>query len=121
MQLIRFDQNKAHRIEHYQSVGASHAAIGHSTGETRLGCIYFEPGGILGAHPAGVDQLFLVVSGEGWVSGEDGQRTAVSAGTGALWRAGEVHESGSDRGMTAIVIQASELFTPRSPGLTGGE
>ncbi len=116
MQLIRFDQNHAHPIEHYQSIGASHAAIGHSTAETRLGCIYIEPGGILGAHPAGVDQFFLVVSGEGWISGEDGQRTAVSAGTGALWRAGEMHESGSDRGMTAIVIQASQLVMANPPG-----
>ncbi len=121
MQLISFDRDNAQPIERYQSVGATHVAIARSSGDTHLGCIYVEPGGVLGAHPAGVDQLFLVVSGQGWVSGEDGRRIAISGGTGALWRAGEVHESGSDVGMTAIVIQARELFATTTLRVTGGD
>ncbi len=114
MQLISFDRDNAEPIERYQSRGATHVAVARSSGDTHVGCIYIEPGGVLGAHSASLDQLFLVVSGEGWVSGEDDRRIAVSAGIGALWRAGEVHQSGSDTGMTAIVVQARELFTTTS-------
>jgi hypothetical protein len=33
----------------------------------------------------------------------------VEAGDGILWEPGEVHESGSDDGMMAVIIQLSEL------------
>jgi quercetin dioxygenase-like cupin family protein len=56
-----------------------------------------------------VAQLFVVVRGSGWVSGRDGQREAISAGEAVLWEPGEEHESGSDEGMTALVLEAESL------------
>jgi quercetin dioxygenase-like cupin family protein len=53
--------------------------------------------------------LFTVVRGAGWVSGGDGGRAAIAAGEAVLWEAGEEHESGSDEGMTALVVEAESL------------
>jgi quercetin dioxygenase-like cupin family protein len=67
------------------------------------------PGGVVARHPAVVPQLFVVVSGTGWVSGADGEREAIGAGEAVLWEQGEEHESGSDEGMTALVLEAVSL------------
>jgi quercetin dioxygenase-like cupin family protein len=67
------------------------------------------PGGVVGRHPAVVPQLFVVVRGSGWVSGADGGREAIGAGEAVLWDHGEEHESGSEEGMTALVVEAESL------------
>jgi quercetin dioxygenase-like cupin family protein len=65
--------------------------------------------GVVARHPAVVAQLFVVVRGSGWVSGGDGERQAIRAGEAVLWEQGEEHESGSDEGMTALVVEAESL------------
>ena len=70
--------------------------------------IEIEPGGVVGRHPAGVAQLFVVVEGSGWVSGGGG-REPIAAGEAVLWDEGEEHESGSEDGMTALVLEAESL------------
>jgi hypothetical protein len=50
-----------------------------------------------------------VVDGAGWVSGDDGTRRPIAAGEAVAWAAGEEHETSSDRGLTAIVIESPEL------------
>lgn len=72
-------------------------------------CMYFDPDGLIGFHPTVDDQLFLVVQGEGWVRGEEAERTAITAGQAAFWTAGDWHESGSDEGMTVIIIEGEGL------------
>jgi quercetin dioxygenase-like cupin family protein len=71
--------------------------------------IAFEPGGIVGRHPAAIDQVFVVVSGRGWVSGRDGGRHPVAAGTAVVWEQGEEHESGTADGMEAVIVEAVGL------------
>jgi mannose-6-phosphate isomerase-like protein (cupin superfamily) len=66
-------------------------------------------GGVVGRHPAVVPQLFVVVRGSGWVSGAGGEREAIRAGEAVLWDHGEEHESGSEEGMTALVVEAESL------------
>ena len=63
----------------------------------------------MGRHTGRVAQAFVVVQGEGWVSGADGERRPVTAGTAVFWDAGEEHESGTDSGLTAIVVEAERL------------
>jgi quercetin dioxygenase-like cupin family protein len=67
------------------------------------------PGGVVARHPAGVPQLFVVIRGSGWVSGADGGPEAIAAGEAVLWEQGEEHESGSEEGMTALVVEAESL------------
>ena len=71
--------------------------------------IEIAPGGVVARHPAVVTQLFVVVNGSGWVSGANGEREAIQAGEAVLWNPGEEHESGSDEGMTALVVEAESL------------
>jgi hypothetical protein len=60
--------------------------------------------------PAPVDQPFIVVAGAGWASGADGERVPLATGTAIHWEAGEEHESGSDQGLSAIVVESERLI-----------
>ncbi|MED4254816.1 cupin domain-containing protein [Priestia megaterium] len=71
--------------------------------------VYIEGEGTVGYHKAPIPQLFIVVEGEGWVTGENQKRIPIKRGEAALWEKEEWHTSGSETGMTAIVIQSEEL------------
>jgi quercetin dioxygenase-like cupin family protein len=112
MQLLRFDATRGDRITAFESRGASAVPLGDGRGEGHVYCVSLKPGGVIGPHEAGFDQLFLVVAGSGWVSGSDEVPHAVGRGEGAFIARGEVHAKGSRTGLTAIMVQLSEL-TPR--------
>ena len=76
-----------------------------SQSETRFACFHIGPGGFIPQHPAVGPQLFCVVEGEGWVAGEDGNKVPIVAGQAAYWAPGETHESGTEGGMRAIVVE----------------
>jgi quercetin dioxygenase-like cupin family protein len=76
---------------------------------TRVTVATFGRDSSIGAHPAGVDQIFHVMSGHGWASGADGMRVVLSAGEQVVWAEGEEHAAGSSSGMTAVIIQAEGL------------
>lgn len=65
----------------------------------------FQPGAVLGRHPTRVWQLLSLVSGSGWASGADGVRAPLLSGDTILWEPDEEHESGTDDGMVAVVVQ----------------
>jgi quercetin dioxygenase-like cupin family protein len=85
------------------------AAVRRISAEAHVVVIDVDPGGVVGRHPATVAQLFVVVRGAGWVSGGDGEREPITAGTAVLWDPGEEHESGSDEGMTVLVVETESL------------
>ncbi len=87
------------------------APIFRSEEPTRFACFHIGPGGFIPRHPAVGPQLFVIVNGSGWVSGDDQKRVPIRAGRAAFWAAGESHESGTDPGMTAIVVEC-ESFDP---------
>jgi hypothetical protein len=66
------------------------------------------PGSALGRHPTRLWQLFVVISGAGWVAGQDGVRFPIEAGGAVLWSPGEEHESGSEMGMTVVIVQSDQ-------------
>ncbi|WP_441246828.1 cupin domain-containing protein [Kitasatospora sp. McL0602] len=113
MEIFRF--NRAERvIDRFDSVGATAAPVATGGGTVHVTCLVIEPGGTLGTHPAPVDQLFLVIAGEGWVAGPDGRQMAISAGDGVRWEADEEHTCGSAVGLTALALEGSslDLFIP---------
>jgi quercetin dioxygenase-like cupin family protein len=116
MEIFRFDRAEK-AIDYHGSLGlvATRIAAGH--GEVTLTCLTVGPGGTIGRHPSTGPQLFLVVSGEGWVAGEADERVPIRAGYGVRWTQGEVHSSGSAQGFTAISIEGAPLtlFEPE-PG-----
>ena len=109
MKIIDFSEERAEPIEGFESVLASSVRVGDGHGEAHIYCVRFEPGGKIGQHPTGFGQLFLVVEGAGWVSGQSGMQVELAAGQGAYFPRGELHAKGSDVGMTAIMIQVRDL------------
>jgi hypothetical protein len=89
--------------------GSVSALVRRLATEAHTVVIEIGAGGVVARHPAVVPQLFVVVRGSGWVSGADGTREPIRAGEAVLWEQGEEHESGSDEGMTALVVEAESL------------
>jgi quercetin dioxygenase-like cupin family protein len=67
------------------------------------------PGGRIARHPAVVPQLLAVLEGGGRVSGGDAVEVAVAAGDAVVWEAGEEHETVSEQGMTALIVEGEGL------------
>ncbi len=78
-------------------------------GLTKTGCMHLEPNGVIGFHEAVVPQLLLIVSGEGLVRSDNDPPVHIKAGEAAFWKKGEGHETTTETGLTAIVIEAEEL------------
>lgn len=109
MKRFDFSRGKAEAITRFESSGVSSVALGHGTGASHAYCLYYEPGGVIGEHPTGFCQLFLVLQGTAWVAGEDGERLNLTAGQGAFFESGELHSKGSDTGAVVIMMQADEM------------
>ena len=119
MQVVDFGPEQAEGIGEFGSRGARAVALGDGVGRAHVYAVHVEPGGQIGAHPAGFGQLFLVVTGSGWVAGADGRRVPLAAGQGAYIGRGEIHAKGSDSGMVAIMVQVDEL-RPKPPSREAG-
>jgi mannose-6-phosphate isomerase-like protein (cupin superfamily) len=83
--------------------------IAQTTQEANVGCMYLGEKGIIGYHQAVVPQLLLIVNGEGQVKGEQGEYVHIKAGEAVFWDENEWHETKSDSGLMAIVIESPEL------------
>ncbi|WP_030263750.1 cupin domain-containing protein [Streptomyces sp. NRRL B-24484] len=115
MERFRFDRAET-AVDRFGSTGTAATGVAAGDGAVRLTCLSIVPGGTLGAHPAPVEQLFLVVAGEGRVAGPDGARVAVSAGDAVHWAAGEEHASGSTTGLTALALEGPSVRALGSAG-----
>jgi quercetin dioxygenase-like cupin family protein len=109
MKLFRFDAETGKTIDRYGSINAVISRVTRAAGSAQIGCIHLGENGLVGYHQAVIPQLFLVVQGAGWVTGGDRVKIPIKAGQAAFWTAGEWHESGTEKGMTAIVIEAEQL------------
>ena len=112
--MILFSPAHAEPITLFESVVASGRLLADGHGEAHVHCLRFEPGGKIGEHPTGFGQLLLVVEGSGWAAGADGHRVEVHAGQGVYFERGERHSKGSDRGMTVLMVQVTDLQLPAS-------
>ena len=109
MKVFAFGRDVAKALGAYDSRQAAVSRVARIEGRVQIAVIHLGPGGTVGRHPAVVNQLFMVVAGEGWVAGNDGSRVSVGPGRAAFWVAGEEHASGTDSGMIAVVIEAKDL------------
>ncbi len=88
--------------------------LGSGGGAAHAYAVHLAPGGSIGAHEAGFDQLFVPVHGSGWAAGADGVRRPVAVGEAAIIRRGEVHAKGSETGLVALMVQVERLAEPRA-------
>lgn len=110
MKIVTLD--KGINIENYQSISSNYLKIMKTEEATNIGIITIGLNGVLGYHQAPVPQLFMVVNGEGWVRGADQKQMPISSGQTVFFEKGEWHETGSEKGLTAFVLQAGELNNP---------
>ncbi|UPK45625.1 cupin domain-containing protein [Paenibacillus pabuli] len=110
MKIYRLKPEDRRSIIAYNSEGAEITPILRSTTACHIAQLKLSAGGTLGLHPAVGEQVFLVLEGEGWVVGETGERVVVHPGDAAYWSNGENHQSGSDKGLTALLIEGEELI-----------
>jgi quercetin dioxygenase-like cupin family protein len=111
LRILRRAEQPGRRIEEFASRDASVSFLGR--GPASVVRIELEPGGVVGMHPATQPQLFVLVAGEGTVRAGDREPERVAAGDAVFWSAGEEHETRSETGLVAIVVEAPGLEPPR--------
>jgi quercetin dioxygenase-like cupin family protein len=109
MQRFRFAGEAAWPVGDFGSSFRLARLLRSQTGEVRVDVAFLAPGDCVGAHRAGLPQLFCVISGSGWVQGGDGSEFAISGGEAVYWASGEWHATRTDHGLTAVIVQAEAL------------
>lgn len=110
MKLYRFTKETGKKITKFDSDFVM-SRITQTEKPVHIGCVHLDVAGLIGYHQAVVPQLLLLVSGEGWVRSEDDTSVKVQSGDAVFWDSGEWHETRTDSGLTAIVIESEELIT----------
>jgi hypothetical protein len=109
MKLYRFDAEVGKSIDLFDSSSFVISKIVHLFEGAVIQCAHLGINGVIGYHQTTVHQLFLVVQGAGWVRGVAPDRTPITACQAAYWEKDEWHESGSESGMTVILIEGMKL------------
>lgn len=81
-------------------------------GRAQAAIFRLAPGGRIARHPAVLPQILAVLEGEGLVSGGDAEFLPIRSGEAVYWSAGEEHETVSDHGLTALIVEAEGLVPP---------
>lgn len=108
MEIYRFDQGVCRTVHKYDSNFLMTKLL-VTEGITHIGCMYIEPGEVVGYHQATVDQLFIVVHGEGVVRTTEEDRTVIQKGQAAFWKQEEWHETKATTSMVVIVTEAENM------------
>jgi quercetin dioxygenase-like cupin family protein len=99
-------------VDAHGSRGFSVGAFGLSA-DAHLVAVTLDPGGVIGRHPAVGRQLLVVLAGEAEVSGSDGVARRLRVGEAAVWEPGELHETRSPDGLSAMIVEGDlDLSTP---------
>ncbi|MCM3721181.1 cupin domain-containing protein [Solibacillus isronensis] len=108
MEFYKISKESGKKISHFNSNFIMTRVI-QTDEKTNIGWMHLEEGGVIGYHQAVVPQLLLVIAGEGYVRNDKEKYFMVQSGDGVFWRKDEWHETKSDKGLTAIVIESVEL------------
>ena len=107
MRIFRYDSGAGREIQEYNSSNVFISPILQIEKDAVIHLMSFDPQGIIGTHQAGGPQVLLIIQGEGWVRSESPEPIPVAVGDAVFWDVGEWHESGSEAGMTALVIEST--------------
>ncbi|WP_211655419.1 cupin domain-containing protein [Planococcus alpniumensis] len=108
MELFKFDKNNGKQISKFNSDFIM-SRITQTAQPAHIGCMHLGGDGVVGYHQAVSPQLLLIVSGEGLVRGEQEEYFKVETGDAVFWNKGEWHETKTDTGLMAIVIESEKL------------
>ncbi|HHL3303589.1 cupin [Bacillus sp. SM-B1] len=108
MKIFDFSEKVGKQITAFQSNFIMSKIVNHQ-GNIHIGAMHLKENGIVGYHEAVVSQLLLIVDGEGYVCGADKKKVKVKAGQAVFWEKGEFHETSTEHGLMAIVMEAEDL------------
>ena len=108
MKIFRFGQETGKAITHFDSNFVMSRVL-ETDEPAHIGCMHLEVNGIVGFHETVSPQLLLIVNGQGWVRCDSDQMAYVSVGDAVFWERGEWHETKTETGLTAIVIESGNL------------
>lgn len=108
MKIVNLDPQRTEPIAQFNSIAASKLLLAEGRGQSYLYHLHFDGQSRIDRHVANFHQIFLVISGSGWVSGDDGKRVSIKAGQFAVFTKGETHSKGSETGMDVIMFQCCE-------------
>ena len=108
MKIFRFDRETGKRVTHFDS-NVIMARIVVAEKPAHIVCMYLESHGVIGLHRAAMPHLLLIVAGQGGVRGDTPDMLPVGVGDAIFWDAEEWHETTTDTGLTAIVIESEGL------------
>src|SRR5690606_9528190 len=108
MEFYTFNKESGKQITKFNS-DFSMALIVQTKKNAHIGCMHLDKGGVVGYHQAVVPQLLLIVNGQGYVRNEKNEYINVQSGDAVFWEKDEWHETKTDTGLTAIVIECEEL------------
>jgi hypothetical protein len=104
MKIYRFDPEVGKEDEPFGSVKAIIARVLQLDNKAEVNAVYIHPGEHVTVQQAMTQQLFLIVNGEGWVKNVSGEKKTVRQGQAIFWGESELPESGTEAGMTAVII-----------------
>ena len=110
MQIYRFDRESGKHITKFDSDFVMSRII-QTSENAHVGCMHLPVNGVVGYHEAVSPQLMVIVSGAGQVRSGHNSAVHVKAGEAVFWEKGEWHETKTETGLMAIVIE-SEVLTP---------
>ncbi|KIL46375.1 cupin domain-containing protein [Jeotgalibacillus campisalis] len=108
MKFFSFTKETGKRIEAFQSDFVL-SQILKTSSPSMIGCMHLEENGVIGYHQAVMPQLLLIVNGEGEVRCKDEKYSFVTAGDAVFWEKDEWHETRTENGLMAIVIESEKL------------
>ncbi|EZH64698.1 hypothetical protein DH09_19410 [Bacillaceae bacterium JMAK1] len=81
-----------------------------NAGHIRMVSIFLEEQQTIPYREAAVDQLFIIVRGNGWVQVEDSEKIQLVPGQAAFFPEGEHHIIGSEEELVAFIIEGVDLY-----------
>lgn len=104
MRILELDALPQRSLDAHGSVGFQVGAFG-ITADAHLVTVRVRAGGVIGRHPAAGRQLLAVLTGDAVVSGASGETVSIGPGQAAVWEPGELHETRSEHGLLALVVE----------------
>lgn len=111
MEILKLDLIEGKEIKEYQS-DFFLANVLQLNGKTNMGFLKVGKEGKVGYHQATASQWLLILEGTGIVRGEKNKAVSVDAGDLIFWKKDEWHETQSEKGMKAIVIESEDSNFP---------
>ena len=108
MEFYQFNRDSGKKISKFNSDFIMSRIIATNK-ETSIGYMHLGENGVVGYHQAVVPQLLLIVNGEGYVRNKEDEYFKVEPGDAVFWNKDEWHETKTNVGLTAIVIESEEL------------